>query len=77
MNEIKIEKIKSTRGSDAICVNNFLYNFKMKNKNSKHYNCRTENCPASITVSLDHQNILKNCGEKVSISQKIEDSLQK
>ena len=59
MNEIKIpvEKIKSIRDSDAICVCNFLYNFKIENRNSMHYICRTENCPAIITVSLDHQNI--------------------
>jgi len=77
MNEIKIpvEKIKSNRDSDAICVCNFLYIFKIENRDSMHYICRTENIPASITVSLDHQNIYKNCGEK-SVRKKLKENGQ-
>jgi hypothetical protein len=45
------EIVKTTRDNDPILAQNFVYNYKVTNKDgSNHYVCNRANCYSSLTV---------------------------
>ena len=65
MQNLEYKIIKTSKDKDAILIQNFIYNFKSKNKDlSHHYVCNQGKCYSSITIR--HGVIIKINGKKTT-----------
>jgi hypothetical protein len=70
MTSLTFEKVITTKDNEAILCNNFVYNYKIQNKDSSiHFVCNVPGCYSSLTLLNDV--IMKVNGKKCDINTEL------